>query len=222
MEATTVEPKVEAEKKPTPAPAPKASALSSPDIGDLVGALAVASLKFKPLLKESTNPHYNSKFADLAACINSVRDALAEQGLVVLQPMSARSDGFFLRTIICHKSGQFIGSEIPIAADWENPNPQKLGSTLTYLRRYAFCALLDIAADEDDDGEGASKSYPTRDAVKSQNGNGSYQRSNQGTQRSAPWEGGSRTTGRAEALAEKTRPAKTAPAREPGGDDIPY
>ncbi len=207
------------EQAPKAAPVIKASPLSSPEIGEIVGALALASLKFKPLLKESVNPHFGSKFADLAACIGAVRDALAEQGIVVIQPMCVRGHECFLRTMLAHKSGQFLGSEVPIVTGWENP--QKLGSTLTYLRRYSLCALLDIAADADDDGnEAVGRQQPPREAYRPQNGSagGSAQRP-AATQNAAPRSTQATYQQRGAATATQARPATRPATREPGSDD---
>jgi hypothetical protein len=57
-----------------------------------------------------------------------------------------------LRTELLHTPGQWIASEFPLVAPLDRP--QILGSAITYARRYSICALLGLAA-EDDDGQAA-------------------------------------------------------------------
>jgi hypothetical protein len=44
-----------------------------------------------------------------------------------------------------------------LAAEVDLTNPQKMGSAITYFRRYALAAISQTVADEDDDGNEAAK-----------------------------------------------------------------
>jgi len=104
---------------------------------------------------DSKNPHFKSKYASLAEVIDTVKPVLAKHGLAIVQMPAFRENvGHVLCTRIIHKSGQWIEDEMrlnPIKDD-----PQGLGSSLTYSRRYSIPAICMIASEDDDDGNKAS------------------------------------------------------------------
>lgn len=118
----------------------------------LNAALAKAQSAMKAAPFDRTNPHFKNKYATLASVIDTVRKPLADNGLSYTQTTEIREKGFVLVTTLRHSSGQWVASEypLPIAA-----KPQELGSALTYARRYSLSAIACIAADDDDDAEGA-------------------------------------------------------------------
>ena len=95
-------------------------------------------------------------YADLATIFDTARKALSENGLSVTQSfMPYGTDGtMMLVTTLGHGSGQFQRSFLPMKG---NVPPQQLASAATYLKRVALCALIGIAADDDDDGESANR-----------------------------------------------------------------
>lgn len=121
---------------------------------DLVSkALVKAQAKIKHAVKDSVNPHFKSKYSDLASVMDAIKEPFAENGLALMQPLSSDQDAVKCTTLILHESGQFIGSEMsmrPVRND-----PQGLGSCATYLRRYMAAAAAAVASD-DDDGNAAS------------------------------------------------------------------
>jgi len=104
---------------------------------------------------DSKNPHFKSKYASLAEVIDTVKPVLAKHGLAIVQMPAFRENvGHVLCTRIIHKSGQWIEDEMrlnPIKDD-----PQGLGSSLTYARRYSIPAICMVASEDDDDGNKAS------------------------------------------------------------------
>jgi hypothetical protein len=107
--------------------------------------------------KDSNNPFFKSKYADLASVVAASRPHLAKNGLSVIQQITVDNDGKrLLVTILGHSSGQYISSRVglnPIKEDM-----QSLGSAITYMRRYAYASLVGVVADdEDDDGEVAMR-----------------------------------------------------------------
>lgn len=130
---------------------------------DLSAALAKAQAAMKPAIFNRVNPHFKNKYADLAAVLDAIRAPLADNSLSVTQTTEIRDGGFVLVTKLRHSSGQWIASEypLPVAA-----TPQQLGSALTYARRYSLSAIACIAADEDDDAEGARKDGQTSSTPK--------------------------------------------------------
>ena len=116
-------------------------------------ALVKAQKAFGPALKTSTNPHFKSKYADLAACIEAVIDALNDNGIALVQQSHHCEDGVIIETLFIHESGETIsGGKFHVVASKQDP--QGYGSAMTYARRYALQAACGIAP-EDDDGNKA-------------------------------------------------------------------
>ena len=118
-------------------------------------AFVAAQKAFAPATKSSTNPHFKSKYADLAACVEAVLDALNAQDLALMQVCHESESGVLVETIFLHASGESISGgklHVPSAKN----DPQGYGSALTYARRYSLMAACGIAP-EDDDGNAASK-----------------------------------------------------------------
>jgi hypothetical protein len=121
----------------------------------LVKALIEAKKKFKPLVKNKTNPHFRSDYADLAAVHEAVDDALAANGLTVMQPLCFDEKyGHVIKTELLHVSGESKVAVYPLPGGVKS---QDLGSAITYGRRYSLSSLLGIAdKEEDDDAEADS------------------------------------------------------------------
>ena len=104
------------------------------------------------IAKDSTNPFFKSKYFDINKLIEEVKPVLNELGLILLQPLtsSPNSDRLAIKTIIIDaESGNTLIEGCAVLP--ENPDPQKIGSIITYYRRYAIQSLLFLQA-EDDDG----------------------------------------------------------------------
>ena len=123
---------------------------TSEQISKLAAALAAAQGMMENAVMNRVNPHFKSKYADLAAIFDAARKPLSANGLAIVQTIG---DGV-LHTRLLHTSGQWIASEHPLPM---SGRPQEIGSALTYARRYSLSALIGIAADEDDDANAAQK-----------------------------------------------------------------
>lgn len=131
----------------------------------IASALVKAQKEFGPALKTSTNPHFKSKYADLAACVEAVIDSLNNNGISMLQQTREDLTGVSVQTVLLHESGESWESgwlHVPAAKQ----DPQGYGSALTYCRRYSLMAACGIAP-EDDDANAASK--PVDNSVAIQN-----------------------------------------------------
>jgi len=118
-------------------------------------ALVKAQKEFGPALKSSTNPHFKSRYADLAACVEAVIDALNNNGIALLQQTSECADGVIVETMFLHESGESIScGKLHVPASKQDP--QGYGSALTYAPRYSLMAACGLAP-EDDDGNAASR-----------------------------------------------------------------
>ena len=123
---------------------------------NIAKALLTARKAFTAVVKTQINPHFKSRYADLQDVFNAVDDALADNGLVVVQAVMCDGTRTWLETRLIHvESGEYFRSDYPLQPGKTN-DPQALGGALTYARRYALMALLGIAA-EDDDGNTASQ-----------------------------------------------------------------
>ena len=100
---------------------------------------------------------YTFRYATLDAINEATRHVLAENGLCVLQPIVATERGVSLVTRLLHESGQWMECDIPLAPP--GPDPKAFGSAVTYLRRYAVSAMLNVSPDEDDDASAATGSH---------------------------------------------------------------
>lgn len=125
---------------------------TSESIDQLATALAAAQAEMKNAYTNASNPHFKSKYADLAKVRDTVTPALTKNGIAVVQGTDILDTGIHVVTRLVHKSGQWIESRWPIAFD----KPQAMGSAYTYAKRYSLAAICNIAADEDDDANAAN------------------------------------------------------------------
>lgn len=126
----------------------------SESIAELAAALAKAQPAMRSALKSSDNPFFKSKYADLSAVWEACRSALHANGLTVVQG-GEPGDGAHVTvsTMLLHTSGQYIESSLTVRPT--KPDPQGIGSAITYARRYALAAIAGVCT-EDDDGNAAS------------------------------------------------------------------
>jgi len=124
----------------------------SDSIKELSAALSKAQAEIKGASKDSANPFFKSKYADLASVWDACRDPLTKNGLSVSQPPSADGAKVTVETILMHESGEWMSTALTMTA--KDDSPQAIGSTITYARRYALAAMTGVAPD-DDDGEAA-------------------------------------------------------------------
>lgn len=125
----------------------------------LYAALSLAQSKIEGAKKKNLNPHFKSRYADLASVWDACRDELTEQGLSVFQfPVTPQQPGMHvaLLTVIAHKSGQEVGERFELAIK-DPTNPQAVGSALTYMRRYALMGAVGIAPEDDDANAATAK-----------------------------------------------------------------
>jgi len=103
----------------------------------------------------SVNPHFHSKFSSLKDCVNTVRPILAKHGIAALQMVRHDDAGDRLVTRLIHKSGEFVeDGGVPLS---NTNDPQKMGSAMTYARRYGLLSICGVVGDPDDDGNKASE-----------------------------------------------------------------
>jgi hypothetical protein len=111
--------------------------------------LHAAKQKIGKVVKNANNPHFKKSYADINALVESVEPILLENGLLLIQPIE---NGKVTTLIIDIESGERIFSSMHLP---DIQDPQKVGSAVTYYRRYTLQSLLSLQA-EDDDANSAS------------------------------------------------------------------
>ena len=140
----------------------------SDSIANLTLALSTVQGKMSHAVKDSANPFFKSKYADLESVWGACRELLSQNGLAVMQFPGLYSDldkSMSLTTIISHKSGEYISQEMSVPCGMLGRDgvlkldAQAAGSALTYMRRYALAAVVGVVQ-ADDDGNAASSPKP--------------------------------------------------------------
>jgi hypothetical protein len=132
----------------------------SESIGALAGALAKAQGEIRGAAKDSLNPHFKNKYADLASVWDACRAALSKNGIAVTQVTGGEPPQVKVTTVLMHSSGEWIAGDLTMAA--QQNTPQAIGSTITYARRYALAAAVGVAPDDDDGNAASGRPAPER------------------------------------------------------------
>jgi hypothetical protein len=120
---------------------------------NLFSALLRAKKNFDPVIKDSTNPYFKSKYESLNGVLDAVENALNDEGVILLQPSSTDGTSNFITTRLEHvETGEFTDSTLKLE---KTSNMQEVGAATTYGRRQTLKGLLGLKA-EDDDGNAAS------------------------------------------------------------------
>ena len=126
----------------------------------IYSALAAAQTAMGPALKESANPAFKSRYADLANVMAACMPALNANGIAVIQPTVDEENQRYVKTILAHESGETLECRVPLIVG--KNDMQGYGSAVTYARRYGLMCMAGIAP-EDDDGNAAAKAAPIVD-----------------------------------------------------------
>lgn len=160
---------------------------TSESINEIAAALAKAQGEMGGALKDSANPFFKSKYADLSSVWDACRGPLTKHGLSVVQFPKTEYTGtpepyewtskmgekrYGVRVVcvvsvltrLAHTSGQWM--EDVVSTMLPTGDPQSVGSAITYLRRYALQSVAGVAP-EDDDGEAAHGGNSHRTATAS-------------------------------------------------------
>ena len=124
-------------------------------------ALAEAQASMGKALKQSNNPHFRSKYADLGNVMDACLPSLNAVGIALIQPTGEDEHGRFVETILIHgESGESLSCRVPLIV--AKNDMQGYGSAVTYARRYGLMAMAGIAP-EDDDANAAAKAAPKQE-----------------------------------------------------------
>lgn len=132
----------------------------SETIASLAKALSAFQGEIKPVPKDSVNPFFKSKYADLSSIISHIQPTLKKNGLSVSQLCNEADGKVSVTTILMHDSGEWVSGTITMTP--AKNDPQTYLSTITYSRRGSLSAILGLATEDDTDGEVASGKTPTQ------------------------------------------------------------
>lgn len=135
----------------------------SESIKAIAAALVKAQANIHGAVKDSTNPHFKSKYADLSSVMQAVKAPLLDQGIAIVQAVEpSEASEVRLSTMLLHTSGEYIADTITVPVNKQDA--QGYGSALTYARRYGLQSMTGCCP-EDDDGNAAARAAPKYDGV---------------------------------------------------------
>lgn len=134
---------------------------TSETLKEIAPALVAFQAEVKDPRKDSDNPYFKSKYVELDGLMMAVRPVANRHGLYISQDVTTEmtesgKTKVWCRTRLTHSSGEFVESDGQFNVAKGN-DPQSIGSSETYIRRYDLSAFLGIAWDKDDDGNAASQ-----------------------------------------------------------------
>jgi ERF superfamily len=141
--------------------------------GSLAEALITLQANLPYIRKDAKGQAGNreTRYADLSAITEIVFPMLTALGLywTCLPTMQEGvSDRFVLRYRLEHQpTGEFLTGDYPLPVS----QPQTMGGSITYARRYALCAVLGLApAEDDDDANTAAQEARDRQNMRTRQG----------------------------------------------------
>lgn len=131
--------------------------IKSEKVDTILPALLKVKLALRPLVKDSDNPFYKSKYLELSDILSNLEPILHSEGLFLSQATIVRDGKTVVVNEITHAaSGQYVASEFP--AEPAKNDPQALGSAVSYARRYGIQSLLSLNVVDDDGNTASGKS----------------------------------------------------------------
>ena len=127
----------------------------SESIKELATALAKAQAEIKGAIKDSENPFYKSKYADLSAVWDACRGPLSANGLSVVQGGTVLDGNAYLETLLVHSSGEWLSAIQPMHP--AKDDPQGWVACTTYMRRAGLAAIAGVSPEDDDGNEASGK-----------------------------------------------------------------
>ena len=127
--------------------------ISADKRAELFSALSKMQGELTGAFKAKSGHGYN--YADLAQCIKTAQEPLKNNGLAVIQLLNETEKGTQIETVLTHEAGGYISSSFLMAQavlmGGGSKNPaQTMGSSITYMRRYAYSAIIGLAQTDDD------------------------------------------------------------------------
>ena len=127
-------------------------------------ALLKAQKEITFAAKDTNNPFFKSKYADLPCVIDAIKKPLNDNGIVFVQSASPSNPGYLsMTTRLIHESGEWIEDTATIPLP--KSDPQGYGSASTYGRRYGLAAITGLYQDDDDGNASAKNVKPAQTPI---------------------------------------------------------
>lgn len=165
--------------------------LMSDNLDQIAAALVKAQMKMGNAVKDSKNPFFKSKYADLNSVREAVLPPLNEVGISVTQPMVFVDGKKFVMTLFLHESGQYLSGLTEVVYAKEG-DPQAQGSGTTYARRFGLQSMANVG-NEDDDGNSASGKETAPSSLRSTQGGDPIPQAPKASESPKPAAGGSKS-----------------------------
>ena len=127
---------------------------------ELFAALVKAQAEMTGAKKDSANPFFKSKYADLSSVMEAIRPALTAHGLGFVQMVKDGQDCAAVETVIIHESGEMMPCGF-VSVPVSKADAQGYGSAITYAKRYSLQAAFGVPS-VDDDGNAAAAAPPAK------------------------------------------------------------
>jgi LDH2 family malate/lactate/ureidoglycolate dehydrogenase len=140
--------------------------ISTDKRAELFGAISKMQGELTGAFKAKSGHGYN--YADLSQCIKTAQEPLKNNGLAVIQLLNENEHGTCIETVLTHESGGYMSSSFLMAkavlmgGGGKNP-AQAMGATITYMRRYAYTAIIGMAQTDDDACDVVAPPKPTKE-----------------------------------------------------------
>ena len=145
----------------------------SSTIGALASALAKAQAELSNPEKSLTailpgvfprEEARSFRYASLASGLDLVRKCLGQHEIATIQTTTIDKEAglIHLTTTLAHSSGEWMSSDWPVCPVSETNAPHRMGTALTYARRYALFTLVGIAGEDDLDAPDLPSMDPLR------------------------------------------------------------
>lgn len=145
---------------------------TSETLREIAPALIAFQSEVKDPRKDSNNPFFKSKYVELDGLMMAVRPVANKHGLYISQDVTTEmtesgKTKVSCKTRLTHSSGEWVESEGQFNIAKGN-DPQSIGSSETYIRRYDLSAFCGIAWDKDDDGNSGTFGTPITQAQRNE------------------------------------------------------
>lgn len=122
---------------------------SKPQHASIEEALVAFQSEMKTVGKDKINPHFKSRYADIASITEEIMPLLTKHGMAFTCLPVSTANGYEIVGTLLHAKGRLAGS-LPLFGN----DAQKIGSSITYARRYLLGCLTGVVTGDEADDDG--------------------------------------------------------------------
>lgn len=131
---------------------------------DIAHALVAFQAEMKTVGKDKVNPHFKSRYADIASLTEDVMPTLTKHGLSFSCLPRSAGNGYEINGVLLHESGERLEGALPLFGQ----DAQKIGSSITYARRYLLGCLTGVVTGDEPDDDGNQAATTNQRAARPQ------------------------------------------------------